>query len=391
MRPVSNDTEHHIEDFGRNGSYLCSPSSAGARAGGGAGNLLLFFTGTAPSDNTLFIQTAATLGFHAIALSYNNMGAPNGQCDFSYPSNQTITDPNCEFDVEEERLFGGNRSAALWKHRDAQWQLVDVPNSIMARVELLLRYAAAHQLTGSTGWATFLSDGHGAGHPPPRDADRHAKQAPSGHAIEWSKIVLSGWSRGSAYPVHITKYFAAPRLVLFCGLEDYVGTRGPDSRPEPYIYEMKGLTPPANIFGLGGLHGGCCSNWMTNWGPAGLAMAGQAFADSRVDGSVNATTLAEVEQQLRGARRVYLQGPKVAHGTPIYDLDIPRDRTGHPIYTAVWEYLLLSSSQPPAANASGGGLVPSAETPCCCIDYRMGQGLYAPRGCSRSVGASCHK
>ena len=44
---------------------------------------------------------------------------------------------------------------------------------------------------------------------------------------------------------------------------------GPDSRPEPYINRMRGLTPPQNMFGVGGLHGGCCSNWMTNWGPAG--------------------------------------------------------------------------------------------------------------------------
>ena len=186
--------------------------------------------------------------------------------------------------------------------------------------------------------------------------------------------------------VHITKYFAAPRLVLFCGLEDYVGSRGPDSRPEPYIHTMNGLTPPASIFGVGGLHGGCCSNWMTNWGPNGLDMPGQAFADSRDSGAVGATTLAGMEQLLNGARRVYLQGPKVGHGTPIYDLAVPRDRSGLPVYTAVWQYLLLSS----AAAVAGGG-IPAGVTPCCCIDARMGQGLYAPRNCSRSVGATCRK
>ena len=63
----------HIEDFNRSGSYLCAPVSAAAKAGPGAGKLLLFFTGTAPSDNTLFVQTAAALGYHAIALSYNNI------------------------------------------------------------------------------------------------------------------------------------------------------------------------------------------------------------------------------------------------------------------------------------------------------------------------------
>ena len=55
-----------IDDFNRTGSYLCSPLSDAAKNGKGKGRLLLFFTGTAPSDNTLFIQTAATLGFHAV-------------------------------------------------------------------------------------------------------------------------------------------------------------------------------------------------------------------------------------------------------------------------------------------------------------------------------------
>ena len=367
----------HIEDFNRSGSYLCAPLSAAAKAGAGAGQLLLFFTGTRPSDNTLYIQTAATLGFHAIAISYNNEGAPNGQCS-DYPTNQTIINDDCEFDVEEERLFGGNRSAVLWKKRTEPNQLVDAANSIMSRTELLLKFAATHGLAGSKSWSAFLSSDSSV-----KTAVRGTPVPPSGQAMKWSRIVLSGWSRGSAYPVHITKYFAAPRLVLFCGLEDYVGNRGPDSRPEPYIYQMKGLTPPENIFGVGGLHGGCCSNWMRNWGKAGLTLPGQSFADAKKDGAVNATTLHGVEDTVKGARRVYLQGPKVGHGTPIYDAQIPRDKSGRPVYTPVWEYLLTTKMAP------GIGTIPEEITPCCCIDARMKQGLYAPRNCSRSVGAQC--
>ena len=123
----------------------------------------------------------------------------------------------------------------LWIYQIVR-QLVDPVNSIMSRTELLLRYAGAHSATGSAAWAGFLSKSAGD------IGAQHA--APSGQAMDWSKIVLSGWSRGSAYPVHITKYFAAPRLVLFCGLEDYVGSRGPDSRPEPYIYKLP-VRPPA--------------------------------------------------------------------------------------------------------------------------------------------------
>ena len=53
---------------------------------------------------------------------------------------------------------------------------------------------------------------------------------------------------------------------------------------------------------------------MTNWGPSGLAMPGQSFADSKRDGSVSAASLRELEAALNGSRRVYLQGPKVGHG-----------------------------------------------------------------------------
>ena len=88
-----------ISEMNRTGHYLCVPT-AGAGASG-AGRLVVFFTGTQPSDTTLLIQAAAGFGYHAIGLSYNNFGAPNGQCDVSYPKNQTISDPSCEYDVEE--------------------------------------------------------------------------------------------------------------------------------------------------------------------------------------------------------------------------------------------------------------------------------------------------
>ena len=58
----------------------------------------------------------------------------------------------------------------------------------------------------------------------------------------------------------------------------------------------------------------------------------QGFADSKKDGSISATDLASMESLLNGSRRVYLQGPKVGHGTPIYDSAIPRLADGTPLY-----------------------------------------------------------
>ena len=93
---------------------------------------------------------------------------------------------------------GGNRSAALWAKRDSPYQLVDPPNSIMSRTELLLRYAAKYNATGSGAWATFLSSrvqatvtaaGARRGQ---HGSSAGGKVAPSGQAMDWSKIVLAG-------------------------------------------------------------------------------------------------------------------------------------------------------------------------------------------------------
>jgi len=70
----------------------------------------------------------------------------------------------------------------------------------MSRTELLLRYAAKYNATGSGAWATFLS-----GSSPVQAAVTAAgarrgqhgssgggRVAPSGQAMDWSKIVLAG-------------------------------------------------------------------------------------------------------------------------------------------------------------------------------------------------------
>ena len=114
-------------------------------------------------------------------------------------------------------------------------------------------------------------------------------------------------------------------------------------------------------------------------------MITEAFADSKRDGSILAASSPEMEALLNGSRRVYLQGPKVGHGTPIYDIAVPRLKDGTPLYAPVWTYMLTTTTP------AGGGVIPPVVTPCCCIDARMKQGSYAPRNCSREVGATCKK
>lgn len=80
---LSAETGPAIDEYNRTGHYLCAPDPRKDN-----GRLVVFFTGTQPSDQTLSMQSVASFGYHAIALSYNNFGAPNGQCDVSYPMNR---------------------------------------------------------------------------------------------------------------------------------------------------------------------------------------------------------------------------------------------------------------------------------------------------------------
>ena len=112
-----------------------------------------------------------------------------------------------EFDVEEARLWGGNRSAALWAHRQTPanptgdpYALVDLNNSIVNRLDAALVYAAAHATAGSGRWTEFRVAGSAVAVATAASATPPTPPTPpSGQTIAWAKVVLSGWSRGSAY------------------------------------------------------------------------------------------------------------------------------------------------------------------------------------------------
>ena len=151
-----------------------------------------------------------------------------------------------------------------------------------------------------------------------------------GNRVAWNRTILSGHSRGSAYPLHIAYYWRPRRLVFFCGLEDYQGARGAGtirkpfshwegqvglSTPAPWVQgyqaraKMLGLVPPADMYGLGPFGGSCCENWQATWNVLGIP--GQAFADER------GGKLLSIPSALRGAHRIYLRGEHQGHGTPV--------------------------------------------------------------------------
>jgi hypothetical protein len=185
--------------------------------------------------------------------------------------------------------------------------------SIVARMEAALTTLAQSDSSSSSVWGEFLL--------PEPDL--------FGNRVAWNKTIVSGHSRGSAYPLHIGYYWKPRRLVFFCGQEDYQGKRGAGtirrppsswagkaglSTPAPWVlgYPARAkalhLVPPEDMYGLGPMGGSCCHNWQAAWNA--LRIPGQAFADT-VDGKVLPVSA------LQGAHRIYLRGRYQGHGTPI--------------------------------------------------------------------------
>ena len=298
---------------------------------------LLFFTpGGGPANYSLLLSTAASWGFRSLAINFNNIGAPNSRCDggpghMGYGTNQTMAYADCMFDVEEERLFGieHKNASMLWWHQHnfdngcktteacpecprecSPFQTVSQKESIVQRAADALTMLAKNN---GSGWASYLLPA----------AERF------GNRVAWNRTILSGHSRGSAYPLHIASYWRPKRLVFFCGLEDYQGARGSGgirkppnpwagrkglSVPAPWVqgYVARAkrlqLVPPEDMYGLGPMTGSCCNNWQATW--SALGIPGQAFGDNE-DG-----TLLPVSE-LQGAHRIYLRGQHQGHGTPI--------------------------------------------------------------------------
>ncbi|MBL7699784.1 MAG: hypothetical protein JNK79_16575 [Chitinophagaceae bacterium] len=140
-------------------------------------NLVVYIPGTnrTPSSSKAFTIKAASMGYHAISLSYQNTTAGNPLCS-------PTGDLTCHERLRREVIDGIDRHASV---------VVTPTNSVINRLTKLLIYMAG--LQPSQGWGQYIVNGQ----------------------INWSKVIVAGHSQGGALAGVIGKFYPVKRVIMF--------------------------------------------------------------------------------------------------------------------------------------------------------------------------------
>lgn len=173
--------------------------------------LLLYFVGTGVrAEGALAIgQSFARLGYHVIALDYENKVLA-ASCVHS-------TEISC-FDRYRAAIVSGTPGSDKIR--------VDRTNSILNRFEKLLAYLVKQDAGG--GWDEFFVAGKPA----------------------WNRVVTAGHSQGTGHAAYIAKLYQVDKVLMFSGPQDYLNNF---DRPAPWE-SRPSATPPSRFYAFLNLH-----------------------------------------------------------------------------------------------------------------------------------------
>ena len=273
--------------------------------------LVVFFPGTGgvPASFDNFCQNAADLGFHALALTYDNDTSEQDFCG-------SDPDGNCYYNLRYEFLTGSNTTTKTNITR---------VNSIEFRLAAFLNYLNTNN--PAEGWGQYLV----------------ATNTAWSNALAWSKFLLAGHSQGSGYAAFIAKLHEVQRVVTFAG-GDYWDL---GQQPAPWNF-LPSATPSERWFGFthyfdpGFLFGGQSPKWEAQdffrFGPmVDVATSAPPYSFSHAFTS-RLEPCSNVNNQIE------------YHGATINDPPQVRDTNGNAFYQAVWTHMLIGSTTAPATR-----------------------------------------
>lgn len=263
--------------------------------------LFLFFAGTGgvPFNYQEVTNTAADLGFHAVALTYPNDEAVNQICG---GANSNL---DCYANVRLEIKDGVDRSALVSVNR---------PNSIENRLIKLLIYL--RQQRPGENWGQFLLDDS---------------------TVNWTRIVVSGHSQGGGHAGIIARFHPVLRSVMFAAM-DFNGAAGAPANWIALPETTPNASTPDKFRGFSHRRDEQVNFTLLStrvWTAYGMPQFGQITNVDNVappfGNTHSLTSNIECEN---------------FHGCVIADARLVRDQSGVPVYKPVWQYLMSNTPAP---------------------------------------------
>jgi hypothetical protein len=208
------------------------------------GRMLLWFGGSCsqPSDYPELMEHAASLGFHALSIRYENCPTVAAACEDAAAAGPAAG-ARCFGKLRAVRLRGGNYAAG------------NLSTTITSAQAALPEFA---HLLSQMGWSLFVREGE----------------------PDWSKVVVGGSSQGAGMALMVSQAHSVAASLQFAGVDDVVYSAANASQliAAPWIVagNLAPATPLSRVFGFSNVRGFCCEYWNINW--RALRMGG-AFAN----------------------------------------------------------------------------------------------------------------
>ena len=270
--------------------------------------LLIHLSGSygQPANSQMYLQSAASSGVYAIGLHYPNNWTVGSMC-----SGQRSTS-RCFTNLRQEIITGEDTSSLI---------NVDVRNSIINRIQLLLTYLSQNQ--PDQGWDQFL-DGDGP---------------------KWDSIVISGHSQGGGHAAFIGQVYQTARVVLLASPDDIYSDGTPASWQTPgTLTPITGPTDRDRIYSFISKNDFSFQNSTTNWGILGLQIGAGLVKVSATGASIKSGRAFVTQIMPQSGSN----SGRSAHGSVATDAQTPLDNANisNPTYrdaiyyiNGVWPYL----------------------------------------------------
>lgn len=237
-----------------------------------------------PNDYKLILKSAASHGYHAIGIAYENNSTLATHCDGS-------SDVDCSEKLLNEYLTGENTSS----HVD-----ISRANSFENRIQKMILYLKNEY--PSEGWDQYLTE----------DGD-----------IEWTKISLAGHSQGSTHTLYISRKRSLYRATF------YGGPNGFSSGGFPDWITNEGATSNNKLFAFNHI-----ADRAMEWSDVVKTLNAAGIDENTVN--------VDVTSNLDNVQRYYTSTSKLlnpiggAHGSTCADKDTPTNSDGLPRFDKVW-------------------------------------------------------